>query len=57
MADQRKPYTLHVNGVPHTVLMDPEEAEKAGLKVAEKSVSPADTSAAADNKAGTARTK
>jgi len=55
MADQRQEYTLHVNGIPHTVLMDPDEAGRAGLKL--KAVQPDDTSGAPDDKTGTVRTK
>lgn len=54
MADNRKEYTLTVNDIEHRVLMDPEEAEKGGLKA----YTPANTGAApADNKAGAVRTK
>lgn len=47
-----KPYTVEFFGIPHTVLLDDDEAEKRGLKKkpATKAVTPDNKSAAPANK-------
>lgn len=53
MADNRKEYTVAINGVDHTVLLSPEDAERYGEAAREVKAA----KAAPANKAATAQDK
>lgn len=51
MADTRKPYTLTLAGIEHTVLLSPEDAEKYGDRaVLTKQAVPANKARTVENK-------
>jgi hypothetical protein len=45
-----KEYTVPINGLDHTLLLDDEDAERRGLKVEAKKATPANKSRATDAK-------
>ncbi|WP_287004654.1 MULTISPECIES: hypothetical protein [Gordonia] len=45
------PYTIDIYGIPHTVLLDEEEAQRRGLKPQRKVAAPENTAAVPQNKA------
>lgn len=58
MADNRKPYTVTISGIEHTLLLDAEDAARYGEDAVEvKQARPANKAATADNKAATADAK
>lgn len=51
MADNRKPYTVTISGIEHTLLLNAEDAERYGEDAVEiKQAQPANKARTADNK-------